>query len=180
MAAIAKNYCEALFSLALEEDQLKEYNEQLSLIETCLKENRDFKAVLNHPKIKKEEKKAMLRTVFQNSVSVTVLNFMQLLIDKTRFMQMEEIIHEFHKSYHKAMNIQVVYVKSAVALEEEQKQALEQKLEKELAKKVECVYRVDPDLLAGMRVKINDKIYDNSAAGRLQRLKKQVVLSDLI
>ena len=41
--------------------------------------------------------------------------------------------------------------------------------------KVECMWSVDKALLAGLRIKINDQILDNSAANRLARLREEVV-----
>lgn len=180
MAAVAKSYCDALFSIALEDKKLDEYKEQLCYVEECFKQHKEFMDLLVHPKIKKEDKKEMLETVFKENLDKTLLNFLKLLIDKARFMQLTAIIHEYNKAYNEELNIQVVYVKSAVELEEASKKDLEQKLKQQLNKNIECVYRIDKDLIAGIRIKINDKIYDNSAQARLKRLRKEVELSDIM
>ena len=48
-------------------------------------------------------------------------------------------------------------------------------LEQKMNQKVECRWSVDKALLAGLRIKINDQILDNSAANRLARLREEVV-----
>ena len=52
---------------------------------------------------------------------------------------------------------------------------LKETLEKKLQKKVDFVLSTDKDLIAGIRIKINDQIIDNTALGRLQRLKRTVL-----
>ena len=62
-------------------------------------------------------------------------------------------------------------MKSAASLSEEEVARLKATLEKKLNKKVDFVLSVDSDLIAGIRMKINDQIIDNSARGKLERLK---------
>ena len=65
-------------------------------------------------------------------------------------------------------------MKSAASLSEEEVARLKATLEKKLNKKVDFVLSVDSDLIAGIRMKINDQIIDNSARGKLERLKGTV------
>ena len=104
-----------------------------------------------------------------------LLNFLKLLIDKGRFAKIEEIRREYNKAYNDFNNIQVVHVKSATPLQKEEIAKLKETLEKKLQKKVDFVLSTDKDLIAGIRIKINDQIIDNTALGRLQRLKRTVL-----
>ena len=63
---------------------------------------------------------------------------------------------------------------SATALNDEQIAKLKVALMNKLNQKVELVLRVDEDLMAGIRIKINDQIIDNTAKNKLERLKKVV------
>ena len=45
-------------------------------------------------------------------------------------------------------------------------------LEKKLSKTVELKIQEDPDLLAGLRIKINDMVLDNTARSRMDNLKQ--------
>ena len=78
------------------------------------------------------------------------------------------------KCYNVENHIQVVYVNSATALNDEQIAKLKVALMNKLNQKVELVLRVDEDLMAGIRIKINDQIIDNTAKNKLERLKKVV------
>ena len=163
-------------SFATDEDEkLDVYKEQLNVVADSVKKDDEFRAVMAHPKISKEEKKGMLETIYGKQIDHMLLNFLKLLIDKGRFAKIEEIRREYNKAYNDFNNIQVVHVKSATPLQKEEIAKLKETLEKKLQKKVDFVLSTDKDLIAGIRIKINDQIIDNTALGRLQRLKRTVL-----
>lgn len=97
------------------------------------------------------------------------------MIDKNRFSKFKEAVEEFEALYNNHFHITVAYVASAVELDEDEKQRVSEMLEQKMNQKVECRWSVDKTLLAGLRIKINDQILDNSAANRLARLREEVV-----
>ena len=179
MAGIAaKSYSDALFEIAKEEHKLDVYKEQLCLVRDLMVQDTKFQSVMNHPKIRKEEKKQLLESVYKDKIEAMLLNFMKLLVDKNRFRILPDITKEFVKSYNLEMGIQVVLIKSAHALSQQEETRLKETLEKKLGKTIDPVFSVDEDLMAGIRIKINDQIIDNTAKAKLERLKKQVVASE--
>lgn len=180
MAAIAaKSYCEALFSIAEEEDKTKEYKEQLVFVVDTLKENKQFKAVLTHPKISRNEKKELLETIYGKEIDHMLLNFLKLLIDKNRFICLDDINRIYIKMFHTLNNIAAADIYSAQALSEDEIKRLTSMLEKKLNKNIELKLHIDEDLIAGIRIKIGDKVLDNTAKNRLQKLKETVVNADV-
>lgn len=168
---VASSYSEALFSLSLEEQKLDVYKEQLCFIQAQIKENPDFMRVLTHPKIHKDEKKKVIDDVFGKEIEHTLLNFLKLLIDKNRFLNFSDITKEFVKRYNKENNIEVAYVRSAKELTADEIKRMKATLEKKLSKKVDMRVSCDPDLIAGIRIRINDAVLDNTAKSRIERLK---------
>ena len=79
---VSKNYCDALFALAQEDEKLDVYKEQLNVVADSVKKDDEFSAVMAHPKISKEEKKGMLETIYGKQIDHMLLNFLKLLIDK--------------------------------------------------------------------------------------------------
>lgn len=178
MAGIAaKSYCDALFEIAKEEKKLDVYKEQLCMVKDTIFDDPKCKMVMAHPKIKKDAKKELLDTIYRSEIEGFLMNFLKILVDKNRFMILPDISKEFIKQYNMEHNIQVVYVRSASALSRDNKAALQEALAAKLNKTIDLVCNVDEDLIAGIRIKINDQIIDNTALSRLTRLKKQVVES---
>ena len=53
---VSKTYGEALFELAVEENQVDVFMEEFTQLQDILEKNKDFGKLMNHPKILKEEK----------------------------------------------------------------------------------------------------------------------------
>lgn len=175
---VAASYSDALFALAEEEHKLDTYKEQLCFVNGQVQEHKEFLYVLTHPKIHKDEKKHTLEIVFGSSIEHTLLNFLKLLIDKGRFMSLRDITKEFVKRYNEVNGIVVAYVRSATELSDDETKRLKAMLEKKLSKTVDMRKSVDSSLLAGLRIKINDMVLDNTALSRMENLKQMAAQSD--
>ena len=65
-------------------------------------------------------------------------------------------------------------VTSAVALTKEQEQALTAKLEQVSGKKVSLSVKVDPSVVAGLRVEMEGKQLDGTVAGRIADISRKI------
>ena len=63
-------------------------------------------------------------------------------------------------------------VRTAKKLDAAEIKRLKSMLEEKLSKTVELHIQEDPDLLAGLRIKINDMVLDNTARSRMDNLKQ--------
>ena len=62
---ISKTYADALFELAIEENQTVSFRQEVESLQQILRDNEEFHKFMNHPKIPKEEKKAALENIFR-------------------------------------------------------------------------------------------------------------------
>lgn len=69
---ISKTYGDALFELAVEEGKIDVLLEEVEQLQKILAENEDFGRLMNHPKIIKEEKIEVAKSVFEGRVSAPV------------------------------------------------------------------------------------------------------------
>ncbi|MEF9919732.1 MAG: F0F1 ATP synthase subunit delta [Erysipelotrichaceae bacterium] len=175
----AQGYSIALYELGKEEKACDQYKSQLGMIRDALLQNPELWNILSHPKISREEKKKVVKTIFKDDLSTTVLNFIYLLLDKNRMNALPSITKAYMNLYNEDHNIEIAHVRSAKALTDKELNDLKAMLENKLKKDVELEAAVDETLLAGLRVKIKDEVIDNSAKNRLQRLKNNVLQVNL-
>lgn len=174
MASLAAvRYSQALFELGVEERKLDCFKDDLRMIDHVLNENVDLGKILKHPNVDKMERKQILEKVFLN-IDPYISNFIKLLVDRNRFSLIQEIYKIYTRSYNVFNNIEVAYIESANALNEDEIQKLVSMLEKKTGKKVEYDLRVNPELLAGLRIKINGDVLDNTAAYQLNQMRDLV------
>jgi F-type H+-transporting ATPase subunit delta len=101
-------------------------------------------------------------------------NFLRLLADKRRLEVLAELRPAFRRCLLAERNSAEGVVESARPLDAAQIETLTQSLAGLLGKRVELETRVRPELIAGVRVIVDNKLIDQSAAGRLEGLASRL------
>lgn len=169
--SLALPYSKALFQLGLSQGKGQELLHALEEFLDLLHQKPSLKQLLTHPFIEEQEKKELLRRVWEGQSLSFLLPFFSLLIDKKRFDQLEEIVAGFRQMVHHQLGILSAEVATAVPLDEENKERLRGKLEAFYKKKVELSLKTDPKILGGMRITVGDQILDRSIKNQLFTLK---------
>ena len=104
--------------------------------------------------------------------SDTVGAFLVYLKKKGRENLAEAILDRFTQLASESLGVLIVHVVSAFELSEEQLSALRAGLLKRLNKTIHIIQRVDPSLIAGLRLNIGGKIMDATIKKELTELKK--------
>ena len=92
---ISKTYGEAIFELAVSENKVDTFLEEIRMILSVLKENPKFSDIMNHPKIIKEEKLQVIDEVFGGRISDELTGFIRLIVTKGRYSNIFEIMQYF-------------------------------------------------------------------------------------
>lgn len=171
---VAKRYAEALFEVALESQTLDKTKEEINFIANAIDENSDFKIIITHPQVSKEEKKEILSSVFKEKVSSSVLNFCFITVDKGRESYLPEISKEYTILSNLEQGIIEAQAISAISMSDEELKSLEEKFSKQLNKTVIMKPKVDKSILGGVMVKLGDRVIDGSIKGRLESIQKEL------
>lgn len=170
---VAEVYSDAFFNLSKENDNLDECKSELLFFRQVFSENSMFKKLLENPNIEKVEKKSLLDTVFEGCTRNSI-NFLKLLIDKSRFEDFDLIVSEYLKKYNHFMNISEGIVYSAREMDSEDMLQIQEILSRKYNKKVELKNIINTDLIGGFQIKLDGKMLDNSIKGRLDNLKSSL------
>lgn len=173
---ISKTYGEALFELSVEENKTDLFMEEITMLRGVLGENKDFYRLLTHPQIDKDEKVKVIDTVLKGRVSEELTGFFKLIVIKDRYQQIDEILQYFLDRMKEFKGIGVVYVKTAIPIDDKQKKAIEEKLLTTTKfHTLEMHYDVDQKLIGGMTIRIGDRVVDSSVRNKLTNLEKQLL-----
>lgn len=174
MTLISKEYAEALFELASETGAEREFDCALHLIEDELSAQPDYADLLSSPNIPKNERCALLDRAFADSVPEYVLSTAKLLCERGRMRDFGEVVREYDSLYRALELISVAQVTSAVELTNEEKEALTERLEKMCGHTVTSVYTIDPSILGGIVVRMDDTLIDGSLKRKLKDVKEVI------
>lgn len=168
---VAKNYAEALFEIAQEEQQLDQYRQGIFAISEIFKQNESLMDIMKHPQITKKEKHDVIDQIFSSEYNQMIMNFLHLLVDRSRFSILHEIKVYYDQYYREAKGIKQAIVTSAYPLTKQQRDNLIQLLQSKTNCTIELEEHVDTSLMAGMKVQIEDTILDHSAQMVLSKMK---------
>lgn len=174
MRAVAKRYAAALYALAEEQGVVDAVQKELEVVSETLERHSSYAYLLNHPHISVQEKKNMLLSVFSEMLSDISRHFLQLLVDKGRQEIIADVATEFAAIANEARGVFVGEAVSAVALSDTERSQLEAAFSAKVGKRVELRNVVEPTLKGGVLLRLGDKVYDGSVAGKLTRFKKQL------
>ena len=178
MTEYARVYGDSLYDLASEEKLTDAILKQLQEIREIFRENPEYITLLSEPSIKKEERTDLIEKAFGEDAERYLVNFLKILCEKNILREYEGCVEEFTKRYNADHGIIEAVVTSAVALSSDRKKALKEKLEKVSGKKVSLVTKVNPAVIAGIKVELEGVEMDGSVQGRLGDISKK--LSDTI
>jgi F-type H+-transporting ATPase subunit delta len=171
--AVALSYAEALLNVAIDAQKVSKIADDFKLVDGSFSAHTEFLTLLTHPKISTTEKKQIIENVFGKAIDGYMKNFLFLLLDKKRFIYLSMIHKAFEKLKNKLEERIIVEVLSPVKLTDSQRQKLTSSL-KFFHRKVELVETVDPELLGGIVVKVEDRVWDGSVRRQLSTLEEQL------
>jgi F-type H+-transporting ATPase subunit delta len=106
---------------------------------------------------------------------VLFLHFLKVVVRRRRFDCLRAVRQAAHQLYNEYSGRVDVQVRTAVPLEDGQRQAIQQRLEAFLQRGVNLLPRTDPKLVGGLVVRVGDTVYDASVAGQLLQLREDVL-----
>lgn len=172
---VSKVYGDALFSLALEENRLDEVWDEVKTLSAALRENKEFTDIMTHPDMSQEKGRVLLDEAFGGKLSDVMMGFLQVLVKKGRFAEVLSVLEHFEKETKEYKRIGVVYVTTPAELTGEQKSGIEEKLIQTSGyQSLEMNYTVDPSLLGGIRIRIGDRVVDNSIQTKLEEMTRSL------
>ena len=175
---VSKTYGEALFEAAMEsgEDKAGELLEEINGVREILAENPRFDELMKHPGIPKQEKLRVVEEVFRERVSEELVNFLEVIVSKERYKDLNAIFDYFTDKVREQKKIGVAYVTTAVELSAAQKSAVMARLlETSGYREMEMYYSTDSAIIGGMIIRIGDRVVDSSIRTKLDSLTKQLL-----
>ena len=168
---LASKYATAIFEIARDEENLDGYAEDLAKVRDDVFAIPEAVKFFQNPLVPAQAKKDLLTRAVGKEVSVTVMNFLMLLVDKKRIGVFNEIHDIFTSLKNREQGILIADVTSAFPLSKKQQDALIKKLTSLTGRKIQIRPHKDTSILGGLILKIGDKLIDGSAVGRLRALQ---------
>jgi len=167
--SVARRYAQALMDLV--EADPAPVADKLAQFNRILEANPILKEVLVSPAFRQEERRRVLDQILKLlGWGKPVDRFLGYLVEHRRVVLMEAIVESFTAMLDERAGRIRVQVSSAFVLDDSARAGLTAALAEVLKKKVVLQASTEPDLLAGVKVKIGDLVVDGSLKTQLNNL----------
>ncbi|MBI3039570.1 ATP synthase F1 subunit delta [bacterium] len=170
---LARRYAEAFFQV-IKSGQLENSIEDFRAFSAAVAHPSVFGDFLKRPAVNLELKVSLVRKSLENASSPFIADFIHTLLRKHRFDLLSIISDEVERLYRKAKSIVRVQVKSAVSLKEDEIELLRERLNKMVNGNVEIFETLDPSIMGGLVIWMEDKLLDGSVKTRLELLRDKM------
>nr|YP_009546119.1 ATP synthase CF1 delta subunit [Gloeochaete wittrockiana]ASQ40180.1 ATP synthase CF1 delta subunit [Gloeochaete wittrockiana] len=173
---VLQPYAEAIFDLAKKNNLLDEIKVDLYSLITLIKSSNELKELFFSPVIKRSVKKALL-TDFVNKLNFKpeTTKFLYLLVDRNRFIYIENIFYRYELLIYKFRKIDIVDIVTAVEFSPAQQDELKSIIKAKInSNDVELNFSFNKELIAGFIISINSQVIDMSFLGQVYRLKERL------
>ena len=172
--ALARRYARAVFEAAEKQDASEQVREDLRNLAQLLDTSRRFRYFLLTPRINKARKPAMLKEMLGGFSSLS-LSFVELLIEKRRQELIPRIAEIFGEMSDAKAGLVDVHVNAAQPLEPSDVSNIVRQLEDRLQQRVRLRTAQDASLLGGLVIQIGHTVYDYSARGQLELMRRRLL-----
>jgi len=165
--ALIRGYAQALLEVGEAEGELSSIEDELFAFAKALDGQTEVREALTDPALPAENKKVLVRDLFGGRANPQTLNVLGFLIDQGRTRELGRIIQAFVEVAAERRQHRVAEVRSAVPLDQTQRERLADALSRATGSLVEVKVVVDPSVVGGVIAKVGDEVFDGTVRGRL-------------
>lgn len=188
-SAVARRYAQALFQAAQGAKATAEVGRDLKTAVAAIWDDERLRVFMTGDRVPAEAKKRLVAGLAAavgagpakgspggpsqgegRGLHLLVRNFLWLAVDKRREAYVPEVTRAYQALADRAEGLVDVEVRTAVELGEDGRKKLGEALTGKLGRRVRANFVVDPSLIGGLQVKVDDRLFDASLRRRLERL----------
>ncbi len=173
-APIARNYADALLTLATKENARDTYGAYMDALADTLERDETFKRFLEAPQVSGGRKNEVLGKALEGKAPALFVRFVQKMVTNGRQMLLREVCAEYHNLRDVEEGRLHARVTVSRELSEADRAALAGQLSAAMGKTVIPHVSVNPAILGGVVVRVGDTVMDGSVRRRLGVLKARM------
>ena len=167
-----QRYAQAIFELALEHQQLEQWDQDLRLAADVLGDD-EFAVFLGHADVPQERKISAIESVLSEA-NPLVRNLVSLMVTRGGVAAMRDVQEGYSQLLDDHLGRQRAEITTAVELSPEELERITEFVGRLVGREVVLTTRVDENILGGLIVQIGDQLLDGSSATGLERMRQVV------
>lgn len=174
---ISARYAKALLACAKECGDERPVCDAMSALADSFGQCPELAAVLKNPTLPQAQKKSLIATAAGGTNNALFGRLVDLLLKNGRTEELHRIALDYCDMYHADAKLCVWRVTTAYPMDQATADRIRSFLEKRSGRTVELKMRINPELLGGFVLDVDDERLDASVIGQLRRIKKKLAQS---
>jgi F-type H+-transporting ATPase subunit delta len=173
---VARVYAEALYK-AVESDGSVDavLDELTTLTDGVFGQDPGLELFFASAAVGRDRKAEVIKAAFEGKATPALVQFLRVLNEHDRLDMLRAIAQAFKAMHERKARKINVHVRSAVPLTDEERQSLMDDVRGVSQMEPVLHEAVDPEILGGLIIRINDWVYDASVRTRIQDVRNQLV-----
>ena len=174
MTEKVEEYAAGLAKLADAEGELNRVADELYQLGRTVESSDELRSTLSDRSIPASRRIGVLEDLLGSNASPVTLNLVSMLVGVGRGNHIGPISDELVRQAAETRGQAVAEVRSAVALNDDQRDRLRSALSNATGMNIDIVVVVDPDILGGVVAQVGDTVFDGSVRTRLEKMKERL------
>lgn len=169
---VSSRYAHALYDYALQKNAEEKVYAQTKLLSKGFSEFVKLKSVLNNPVLGNSQKKEIILLAVNNEIDPVFDKFIDLVLENNRVDLLHFIALKYLDVFRKNKNIFAARLTTAVEIDSETEKNLMKVIENYTNGTLELDKTLNPDILGGFALEVDNTRWDATIAGQLSKIKK--------
>ncbi len=172
---IIKKYTQALYKVAVKEDDINQVSARLHSLRNILNSISELNQLLLTRRVGVQDKITILTNIFGNKISDIEIDLMVLLMKNGHVMLLGEIVKHFDYLLDKDSEIIKVLITSSSKISDGEVQRISTNIENNIQKKVNVTTETDASIIGGLKLRVGNTLIDGSIYSHLHKIRETLI-----
>ena len=177
-AETSERYSRALFEVLKEANELEKTEADIKNLMFLLKNSKEIENFIHNPSQSKENQNNVIKLLSEKfNFSKNLRNFMFLLVEKRRIFFVEKILNSFLRLCSQKRGEVKASLISSKEISEVELERISKELSSSTSSTIKFNYKVDTDLIGGLKLQLGSFMIDTSIKNKLNKYKQKLLES---
>ena len=172
---IIKKYTQALYKVAVKENNINQISTRLHSIRNILKSVPALNQLLSTRRVQVQDKIIMLKNILGDKISDIEMDLIVLLMENGHMLLFGEVVKRFDYILDKDSGVIKVQISSSSRLSDDEVQRISTNIENKIQKKIDVAIEKDASLMGGLKLRVGNTLIDGSIYSRLQKMRETLI-----
>lgn len=175
--SLSARLAESVFAVAKNAQAVEEVMQSLDAVDSWVREDARLRAFLQSKKINHDQKRDALKKALSESCHPIAAECVALAAEERSVEVIKQACTSYRAFAKQELGIVSAHAQVAEAFSESDTASLKSKLDEILGKNSELTVEVNPDLIGGIKLRVEDTYLDASLQNQLKRMRETIVSS---